>query len=421
LVIKHSTTVTDGVDKQTKAKWEAAHTIEDDTIIPANLVSDGAPAVGKLVSVDPTDAGKFSFVSESGLGDMLKSTYDTDLDGKVETADLADNADLLDSLHAAAFALSGHTHAQLHDRSHSLIGTADHTSTVTVNKHFKADASGLPVEGANTDAEIAAAVSAAHAAVTLGTDADILLGLSSQQLIFDTQMKNLVLAGPATGVDAKPTFRSLASADIPDISGTYSVVGHTQAGDKQTYGTAANTACVGNDARLSGLYIRYLFNHAADYPYGAVRSGVAGRNFLCPIFVPRTITFDAVAMAQQADGGAGTHFRLGLYGSTAAGIPDTTTRLLDTGDINAVALAWTWTETAISDLQLAKGKYWMDFETEDTVITWLAASGENNPSSKMLGCYFNQTYGALPTPCPTTTDSGTARWLGYLRVKSVDD
>ncbi len=127
MAIKHSTTVTDGVDKQTKAKWEAAHTIEDDTIIPAHLLSDGAPAVGKLVSVDPGAVGKFAFVSESGLGDMLKATYDPDLDGKVETADLADNADLLDSLHAAAFALSGHTHGQLHDRGHTMASALDHT------------------------------------------------------------------------------------------------------------------------------------------------------------------------------------------------------------------------------------------------------------------------------------------------------
>lgn len=138
-----------------------------------------------------------------------------------------------------------------HTRSHTLVSTSDHTSAVTVNKHFKADANGLPVEGSNTDAEIAAAVSATHAAVTLGTDADVLLGLSTQQLIFDTQVKNKILAGPTTGVDAKPTFRSLVSDDIPDISATYSVVGHTQAGDKQTYGSAANTACVGNDSRLS--------------------------------------------------------------------------------------------------------------------------------------------------------------------------
>ena len=37
----------------------------------------------------------------------------------------------------------------------------------------------------------------------------------------DTQSANLVFAGPNTGMAAAPTFRSLGTADIPDLSGTY--------------------------------------------------------------------------------------------------------------------------------------------------------------------------------------------------------
>lgn len=36
-----------------------------------------------------------------------------------------------------------------------------------------------------------------------------------------TEVANIVLAGPATGADAAPTFRSLVSADIPSLSGSY--------------------------------------------------------------------------------------------------------------------------------------------------------------------------------------------------------
>jgi hypothetical protein len=57
-----------------------------------------------------------------------------------------------------------------------------------------------------------------HAAVTLASDADTLLGLSGQQLTLDTQVANRVLAGPATGADADPTFRALVAADIPTIA-----------------------------------------------------------------------------------------------------------------------------------------------------------------------------------------------------------
>ena len=36
-----------------------------------------------------------------------------------------------------------------------------------------------------------------------------------------TEVANIVLAGPATGADAAPTFRSLVAADIPSLSGSY--------------------------------------------------------------------------------------------------------------------------------------------------------------------------------------------------------
>jgi hypothetical protein len=41
------------------------------------------------------------------------------------------------------------------------------------------------------------------------------------------QSANLVFAGPATGSAAAPTFRALVASDIPDLSATYSISGHT--------------------------------------------------------------------------------------------------------------------------------------------------------------------------------------------------
>jgi hypothetical protein len=54
-----------------------------------------------------------------------------------------------------------------------------------------------------------------HDAVTLGADADVLLGLSTQQITFDTQTANYVFAGPTTGAAADPTFRALVTGDLP--------------------------------------------------------------------------------------------------------------------------------------------------------------------------------------------------------------
>lgn len=57
--------------------------------------------------------------------------------------------------------------------------------------------------------------SAHHDAVTLAADADVLLSLTGQAIGFDTQTANFVLAGPASGGAADPTFRALVAADIP--------------------------------------------------------------------------------------------------------------------------------------------------------------------------------------------------------------
>lgn len=53
--------------------------------------------------------------------------------------------------------------------------------------------------------------------VTLGADADVLFGLTDQQIDLDPQSANKVLASPAAGVPADPTFRALVSDDIPSL------------------------------------------------------------------------------------------------------------------------------------------------------------------------------------------------------------
>lgn len=62
---------------------------------------------------------------------------------------------------------SGNSLALAHNRSHAITGTSDHTSTATAGQMLKADANGLPVDGSNTDTEVASAVTLKH---TQGTD-----------------------------------------------------------------------------------------------------------------------------------------------------------------------------------------------------------------------------------------------------------
>jgi hypothetical protein len=57
--------------------------------------------------------------------------------------------------------------------------------------------------------------SALHGAVTLDTNADTILSLSTQALGLDTQTANTSLMGPVSGAAAVPTFRSTVDADVP--------------------------------------------------------------------------------------------------------------------------------------------------------------------------------------------------------------
>lgn len=68
-----------------------------------------------------------------------------------------------------------------------------------------------------------------------------------------TQSANLIWAGPTTGSAAAPTFRSLVSADIPDISATYATKAGTLAQFAAT--TSAQLAGVISDETGSGALV----------------------------------------------------------------------------------------------------------------------------------------------------------------------
>lgn len=68
------------------------------------------------------------------------------------------------------------------------------------------------------DAEMTAHIGtpdAHHDPISLAADATVLLNLSTQEIGFVAQIKNTILAGPAAGVNADPTFRALVGADLP--------------------------------------------------------------------------------------------------------------------------------------------------------------------------------------------------------------
>jgi hypothetical protein len=66
---------------------------------------------------------------------------------------------------------------------------------------------------------------------------------------YGSKTTNYVLAGPAGGPSAAPSFRALVSADIPDLSGTYLAVGGTAAN-----ATSADTAKTVSTATNASFY-----------------------------------------------------------------------------------------------------------------------------------------------------------------------
>jgi hypothetical protein len=89
-------------------------------------------------------------------------------------------------------------------------GSRPLTGNLSVDGSITIDGVDISVHAANTTIH--------HAPVTLSADADAVLALSTQAIDLDTQTANTILAGPVSGVAAKPAFRTISSGDISDFT-----------------------------------------------------------------------------------------------------------------------------------------------------------------------------------------------------------
>lgn len=105
-----------------------------------------------------------------------------------------------------------------------------------------------------------------HNPVTLHATLDSnLLGLSTQQLTLDDQAKNVVFAGPASGVAAAPSFRSLVKADFPHTHGlTYS---NTATGD-DTHTHTPNYTATATDTKSYSHSLTHSSTATNSYIHG---------------------------------------------------------------------------------------------------------------------------------------------------------
>ena len=108
------------------------------------------------------------------------------------------------------------THTSIH-AAHGALVDADIPTGIMRDSEHGSDPHTMTIDGVDVSAH-AGNAAAHHALVTLDTNADTLLSLSTQALGLDTQAANRMLSGPASGAAAVPTFRALTIADLPVAS-----------------------------------------------------------------------------------------------------------------------------------------------------------------------------------------------------------
>lgn len=121
-----------------------------------------------------------------------------------------------------------------------------------------------------------------HDAVTLGTDADVLLGLSTQQLTLDSQSANLIFAGPGSGAATDPTFRSLVDDDVPDtitLSNLSQITtkSHTALSDIGTNAHSVIDTFIASKAAASGLASLDVSSLVVQNPANATATPTASK------------------------------------------------------------------------------------------------------------------------------------------------
>lgn len=154
--------------------------------------------------------------------------------------------------------------------------------------------------GANADYTITV-----HNAVTLDANADTVFSLTTQAIGLDAQIANSVFAGPSLGVPAVPTFRTLTTTDIPDLSGTYQPLDADLtaiSGISVTRGDiiVGNSTPTWDDLALGGISGSLLTRDASDVLWSTFAvSGTAAQTYTFPT-TSGTVTFGTGTSGQVA-------------------------------------------------------------------------------------------------------------------------
>lgn len=234
-----------------------------------------------------------------------------------------------------------------HDKYLLIDGSRDLTGNMAVDDGVTIDGVDLSIHAANANAH--------HNAVSLGVDADTLLGLSTQQLTLDNQTANRVFAGPETGAAGVPTFRALVAADIPNVTAE---MPYAMASDSTTQGitsvASAQVITFNTSEVLSGI------TRTSTSRYTIITAGTY------------LITFSGIANLAATPGDKHLEMWLRVGGVDVA---RSNTRVQITNASTAMTLAVSFLYT------FAAGQY---FELwtwgDDTDCQWLATAAATGPT-----------------------------------------
>lgn len=164
---------------------------------------------GQMGFVDPA-----SFLTPTGVGGALTVTA-TGFDGNLATTDntIQEIAQKFDDFAGGG----GYTNLTSFVAQTPWRLFYSNTDGDVTELALGSDGEYLKSNGASAAPTWATPSGAAHDAVTLGTDADVLLGLSTQQLTLDSQTANYIFAAP-NGAAGDPTFRAMVAADVPTLN-----------------------------------------------------------------------------------------------------------------------------------------------------------------------------------------------------------
>lgn len=194
----------------------------------------------------------------------------------------------------------------------------------------------------------------------------------------------------------------------------------TLAYNRLPVGTVSDTVAAGNDARLSrppSLLVSGQYTSGSSV--STSNAGVTNnRLYYQPIYVPRTVTVDRIAVNHAATtAGAGSVMRLGIY-TSANDLP--ASLLLDAGTVDLTTAAAFKTVT-ISQ-QLSPGVYWLAAVGQVASGSPTFATGNPGINVPDAGATFTGVKfeagvtGALPATATPGTSNTTQPPLIYLRV-----